>query len=120
MTTSKLATMKVQAASQERIRRGVYAIMQWNEQHAGKPLEQWYITTLSVQNLVGGRKEAIKEYQEAIADEIEAHHRQLGIQPNFNRKPVSIDKLITVPEEATSYPWGQPAEEASGSAGGEQ
>jgi len=108
MTSSKLATMKVQAATAERIRRGVYAIMQWNEQHAGEPLQQWYLTTLAIQNLVGGRKETIKEYQDAIADEIEEHHRRLGIQPNYNRKPVSIGKMITVPEEAGAYPWGKP------------
>ncbi|GLV53159.1 hypothetical protein KDH_00140 [Dictyobacter sp. S3.2.2.5] len=49
--------MKVPEAGTERYRRAVYTLMQWNEAH--RPLEQWYITTLSIQKLVGGRKEAI-------------------------------------------------------------
>ena len=108
--TSKLASIKIPEASAERFRRAVYAIMQWNKEHEKQPLQQWYITTLSIQNLVGGRKEAIKEYQEAMRDEIEEHHRELGIQVNFNRKPVSIREMIEVPESPRDYPWGTQAE----------
>ena len=35
----------------ERYWRAVYTLMQWNETH--RPLEQWYITMLSIQKLVG-------------------------------------------------------------------
>jgi hypothetical protein len=108
--TSKLASIKIPEASQERFHRAVYAIMQWNKEHEKQPLQQWYITTLSIQNLVGGRKEAIKEYQEAMRDEIEEHHRELGIKANFNRKPVSIREMVTVPENPLDYPWGTQAE----------
>jgi hypothetical protein len=116
--TSKLASIKIPEASLERIRRGVYAIMQWNKQHQGDPLQQWYITTLALQNLVGGRKEAIKEYQEAMRDEIEEHHNELGIKANFNRKPVSIKKMITVPENPLDYPWGKQVEPEEATASG--
>jgi len=108
--TSKLASIKIPEASQERFRRAVYAIMQWNKQHDKQPLQQWYITTLAIQNLVGGRKEAIKEFQEAMLDEIEEHHNELGIKANFNRKPVSIKEMITVPENPLDYPWGKQVE----------
>jgi uncharacterized protein (DUF1778 family) len=110
IATSKLAAIKIPEASQERFRRAVYAIMEWNKAHDKQPLQQWYITTLSIQNLVGGRKEAIKEYQEAMREEIEEHHQELDIHANFNRKPVSIREMITVPEEPEKYPWGRPAE----------
>jgi len=109
--TSKLASIKIPEASAERIRRGVYAIMQWNKAHDKQPLQQWYITTLAIQTLVGGRKEAIKEYQEAMREEIEEHHHELGIQANFNRKPVSIKEMVAVPENPQDYPWGKQAEE---------
>lgn len=109
--TSKLASIKIPEASQERFRRAVYAIMEWNKAHEKQPLQQWYITTLAIQNLVGGRKEAIKEYQEAMRDEIAEHHQQLDIHANFNRKPVSIREMITVPEEPEKYPWGKQVEE---------
>jgi len=88
----------------------VYAIMEWNKAHDKQPLQQWYITTLAIQNLVGGRKEAIKEYLEADGEEIKDHHDELGIKPNFNRKPVSIKEMIKVPEEPEKYPWGKQAE----------
>jgi hypothetical protein len=108
--TSKLASIKMPEASQERFRRAVYAMMQWNEKHDKQSLQQWYITTLAIQNLVGGRKEAIKEYQEVMREEIEAHHHQLKIQPSFNRKPVKISEMITVAENPLDYPWGKPTE----------
>lgn len=113
LPTSKLAAMRVPEASHERIRRAVYAIMQWNQAHDQIPLQQWYITTLAIQNLVGGRKEVIKEYQQAYQEEIQAHHDQLGIKPSFNRKPVAIQAMVTVPEEPTAYPWGLPVDAAS-------
>jgi hypothetical protein len=110
MRTSQLATIKVPEASQERCRRAVYTIMQWNATHS--PLERWYITTLAIQNLVGGRKDAIKTYQEAVCEEIEAHHREWQIKPSFNRrKSVAIEKMITIPEEPTAFPWGREPEE---------
>ncbi len=108
--TSKLASIKIPEASQERFHRAVYAIMEWNKAHDKQPLQQWYITTLAIQNLVGGRKEAIKEYLEADGEEIKDHHDELGIKPNFNRKPVSIKEMIKVPEEPEKYPWGKQAE----------
>ena len=72
MPTSNLAGMKVPEAGTERYRRVVYTLMQWNEAH--RPLEQWSITTLSIQKLVGGRKDAINAYLDAHRDEIEEHH----------------------------------------------
>jgi uncharacterized protein (DUF1778 family) len=108
--TSKLAAIKIPEASAERFRRAVHAIMEWNKAHDKQPLQQWYITTLAIQNLVGGRKEAIKEYQDAMREEIEEHHNELGIKANFNRKPVSIKEMIKVPENPLDYPWGMQAE----------
>ena len=47
---------------------------------------------------------------EADGEEIKDHHDELGIKPNFNRKPVSIKEMIKVPEEPEKYPWGKQAE----------
>ncbi|GCE50909.1 telomere resolvase [Thermosporothrix hazakensis] len=111
MPTSQLIGMKVVEAANERFRRAVWTLMRWNEQH--RPLERWYITTLSIQKLVGGRKDAIKTYLDAHREEIEAHHRELDIRPSYNRKPEAIQDMIQVPEEAEAFPWGHaPAESA--------
>jgi hypothetical protein len=109
LRTSQLADIKQLEASYERFRRAVYAIMQWNKEH--RPLERWYITTLSIQKLVGGRKDSIKAYQDAHQEEIEAHHRELEITVSANRKAETIQSMIVVPEDPTDFPWGQPAEE---------
>ncbi|GHO64444.1 hypothetical protein KSC_033360 [Ktedonobacter sp. SOSP1-52] len=110
MKTSQLAGMKAPEAGNERYRRAVHTLMQWNETR--RPLERWYITTLAIQKLVGGRKEAINAYLETHADEIKAHHDRLGIKPSFNRKPEPITEMIHIAEEPTVFPWGKPAEEA--------
>ena len=104
MPTSKLAGMKVPEAGTERYRRAVYTLMQWNEAH--RPLEQWYITTLSIQKLVGGRKEAIHAYLDAHRDEIEEHHQKWEIKPSYNRKAEPITAMVAIAEEPTAFPWG--------------
>lgn len=104
LPTSHLVGMKEPEAANERYRRAVYTLMQWNEAH--RPLERWYITTLAIQKLVGGRKEAINAYVETHQDDIKAHHEALEIKPSFNRKPEPITAMITIPEEPTAFPWG--------------
>ena len=85
--------------------------MQWNESH--RPLEQWSITTLSIQKLVGGRKDAINAYLDAHRGGIEEHHNKLEIKPSYNRKAEPITAMITIAEEQTAFPWGTTiAEEA--------
>lgn len=105
MNTSQLAGMKAPEAGNERYRRAVYTLMQWNETH--RPLERWYITPLAIQKLVGGRKEAINAYLETHEDEIKAHHERLEIKLSFNRKPEPMTDMIHIAEEPTAFPWGQ-------------
>jgi len=107
MPTSKLVGMKVSGAGKERYRRAVHPLMQWNETHGS--LEQWSITTLTIQKLVGGRKDAIKAYLKAHREEIEEHHRRLSINPSYNRKAEPIGRMMTIPEEPTAFPWGKAA-----------
>jgi hypothetical protein len=109
MPTSKLGGVKVPEAGNERYRRAVWTLMQWNEAH--RPLERWYITTLSIQKLVGGRKDAINAYVDAHQDEIREHHTRLEIKPSYNRKPEPITEMITIAEEPTAFPWGRAVDE---------
>ena len=104
MPTSKLAGVKVPEAGYERYRRAVHTLIQWNETH--RPLERWYITALSIQKLVGGRKDAINAYLDAHQDEIKTHHETLEIKPSYNRKAEAINVMITIPEDPTAFPWG--------------
>lgn len=97
-------------ARQELYRRASYAIMTYNQGHSLR--ERWYLSDRAFQGLVGGRKDFIKLYKEAHAEEIDAHHRELDIQEGFNRKPGNpqIQDVISIPKEATDLPWGRSAE----------
>lgn len=108
MPTSQLVGMKTPEAGNERYRRAVYMLMQWNESH--RPLEQWYITTVSIQKLVGGRKDAIKAYVQAYHEEIEEHHERLSINLSYNCKAEPLERMIMIPEDPMAFPWGQPVE----------
>jgi hypothetical protein len=110
MKTSALRKMKAAEASMEKFRRAVWAIMHWNEEH--DLLARWYVSTLAIQNLVGGDKALINAYLEAHAEEIEEHHQQCEIKPSANRKQQSIKETIQVPDDPTAYPWGRVPEEA--------
>jgi hypothetical protein len=92
-------------ARNELYRRAVFCVMQYNQTHA--LAERWYLSDRAIQSLAGGRKDFIKQYKEAHAEEIEEHHRALSIQEGFNRKPgkPQIQDLITIPNEVTAFPW---------------
>lgn len=110
LPTSELSRIKLPEATEERLRRAVYTVMHWNETHG--ELERWYLNIATLQNLVGGRKPMIKAHLEAHREEIEEHHKQFEpeITPTYNRKPIPIEKMITLPEQATAYPWGREPE----------
>ncbi|GLV53186.1 hypothetical protein KDH_00410 [Dictyobacter sp. S3.2.2.5] len=63
------------------------------------------MTTLSIQKLVGGRKEAINAYLDVHRDEIEEHHRKLETKPSYNRKAEPIGQMVAIAEEPTAFPW---------------
>jgi hypothetical protein len=109
MPTSKLLGPN---AAQERLRRGLYAVMLFNEQMAaqGRSNDLWFITVQMMQNLLGGRKDAIKAYLEAHQEEISAHHTRYEIKSFLNRKAQSPKDAIHVPEYPHEYPWGEVAE----------
>jgi hypothetical protein len=110
LPTSDLSRIKLPEATEERLRRAVYTVMRWNETHG--ELERWYLNIAALQNLVGGRKPMIKAYLQAHHQEIEAHHQQFEpqITPAYNRKTIPIEKLVTLREQATEYPWGRESE----------
>jgi hypothetical protein len=116
LPTSQLSRIKLPEATEERLRRAVYTVMHWNASHS--ELERWYLNIATLQNLVGGRKPMIKAHLEAHREEIEEHHQQFDppITPAYNRKPISIEKMITLPEQATAYPWGREPEKETTSA----
>jgi hypothetical protein len=116
LPTSELSRIKLPEATEERLRRAVYTVMHWNETHG--ELERWYLNIATLQNLVGGRKPMIKAHLEAHREEIEEHHKQFEpeITPTYNRKPIPIEKMIVIAEEATAFPWGREPEKEMTSA----
>jgi telomere resolvase len=94
-------------ARQELYRRAVYTLMTYNREH---PLrDRWFLSDRVLQYVAGGRKEFIKHYKEAHVDEIDAHHREMGLRESFNRKPghPPIQEVVIIPQDATAFPWGR-------------
>lgn len=106
LQTSDLDT-RDPGARQELYRRAVYTLMQYNREHALQ--DRWFISDRAIQYVAGGRKEFIKQYKEAHADEIDAHHREMGLRESFNRKPghPPIQEVVIIPQDAIAFPWGR-------------
>lgn len=96
IATSKLIDIKHTDAAKERIRRAVAAIAAHNEH--SQPLERWYINATILQKLVGARFSLIAEFMGGHQAEIDAINAKYGLTPAYNRKPVSIKSVVTVPE----------------------
>jgi telomere resolvase len=94
---SQLEHIRTPEAAQERVRRIVLTIMRHNE-HA-QPRDRWYINAGLVYQLKTIRHEVINAYLKEHDEEITLHHRQLGIEPRYNRKMESVREMIALPEE---------------------
>ena len=100
MPFSELRGYKTPEAAEERFRRAVQAIMNYNDRNDVQEENRWFISAAVVADLVGGKHEVIRSYLEAHQEEIAAHHHKYGLLAKFNRsKPVPITRRIQVPEE---------------------
>jgi len=98
LTTKELSNTKHPDATRERIRRAIVAIVKFNEQAA--PMERWYINGSAIHKLVGGRASIINEYVAEHQADIDVENKEFELTVAYNRKPISIDSVITVPENA--------------------
>jgi hypothetical protein len=96
MTTAQLTNTKHPEATKERIRRAIRAIAKHNEQ--AEPMSRWYINATAVHKLVGGRFSIINEYFVEHQMDIDNENKEYDLTAAYNRKPISIDQVITVPE----------------------
>ncbi len=95
MSLTVLRNTKTTEAAQERFRRAVAAIMEYNDS-VPEPEMRWYVSPAVVVDLVGGRPSDVKEYLLSRKDELDAHHNKFDpkITPGYNRRPMSITKRI--------------------------
>lgn len=93
LTFKQLAGIKTEESANERLRRGVDAIMAHNAE-TNEPLRRWFINSGSLRGLVGGRHPAAAAYLGSRAIEIQEHHTKYGITPLSNRKPVKIRSMV--------------------------
>jgi Telomere resolvase len=108
MSTPHLTRYRDAEASRERLRRGLYTVMQWNERN--EPRRRWRINVRLLQALVGGRKEIIGAVLDEHAAEIELHHQTLHIPKGYNKSVEFVKEDIpALPEAADAYPWNQQA-----------
>lgn len=100
MPFSELRGYKTPEAAEERFRRAVQAIMNYNDRDDIQEENRWFISAAVIVDLVGGKHEVVRAYLEAHKEEIDAHHNKHGLLAKFNRsKPVPITKRIQVPED---------------------
>lgn len=97
LSLSQLKAMRIPAATHERIRRAVEAIMQYNRA-AQHDLDRWYIRIKEVKELVGGRGEIIAAYLKDHQSEIEQHHQEFHLTEKYNQKPFGITEVVHLPE----------------------
>jgi telomere resolvase len=93
LTLAELKALRIPAATTERFRRAVAAIMLYN-QAATHELDRWFIRAKEVKELVGGRGELIAEYLKQHQAEITAHHQTFGLTEKYNNKPFPITHAL--------------------------
>lgn len=89
-----LAKLRKPSAAAERLRRGVEAVMAYNDSHA--PLERWWINPTLISRLVVSNFPAIQKWFREHIDEINAHNARYGLSAASNRKQSKIEELIKV------------------------
>ncbi len=83
MSFEELSKQRTPEASQEKWRRAVNDIIEFNT-NASIPELRIYINAASVKQAVGGRGTEIKKYLETRQDEIEAHHQRYKLKASLN------------------------------------
>jgi hypothetical protein len=99
MKTSDLIKHKTKEAAIERFRRGVDALMAYN-QSVDLPELRWFINAPLLVDLVGGAPTLAKEYIDGRAD-VKQQHTDLQIVAGFNRRSVKVKDRVQVPELPT-------------------
>lgn len=97
LTLAQLKALRIPAATTERFRRAVAAIMAYN-QAATHELDRWFIRAKEIKDLVGGRGELIADYLRQHQEEIAAHHTQFTLNEKYNNKPHPITHYIHLEE----------------------
>ena len=93
LTLAQLKALRIPAATNERLRRAVAAIMAYN-QAATHELDRWFIRAKEIKDLVGGRGELIADYLKQHQEEITAHHTQFKLNEKYNNKPYPVTHYI--------------------------
>lgn len=101
LTLAQLKALRIPAATNERLRRAVAAIMAYN-QAATHELDRWFIRAKEIKDLVGGRGELIADYLKQHQEEIIAHHTQFKLNEKYNNKPYPVTHYIHLEGTETS------------------
>lgn len=94
--TSKLLDIKKPEAARERFKRGVDAIIAYNDACELAEM-RWHINPKSLTDLVGGKPAIASEYLVTRPD-VQAHHDKYGLKAAYNRRSVKIKERVMVPE----------------------
>lgn len=105
MPTSQLSRYRQEGATKERLRRAIYAIMQWNR--ANEPRRRWFLNVSLVKALAGGRKDLIGAVLKEHQAEVDQHHQELNIPRGYNKHTELVQEDIQLPEEPEAYPWNR-------------
>ena len=95
LTLEQLKALRIPEATNERVRRAVAAMMQYNRE-AKHPMDRWYIRAKEIKELVGGRGEIIAAYLKEHQAEIAQHHKEFELTERYNLKPFPVTEKIAV------------------------
>ncbi len=112
LTLAQLKALRIPAATTERFRRAVAAIMAYNHA-ATHELDRWFIRAKEIKDLVGGRGELIAAYLKEHQAEITAHHTQFNLTEKYNSKPHPVTYYIHLEGADESPKHAEPSPTAS-------
>ncbi|GHO70509.1 hypothetical protein KSC_094010 [Ktedonobacter sp. SOSP1-52] len=102
MPTSQLSRYRQEGATKERLRRAIYAIMQWNR--ANEPRRRWFLNVSLVKALAGGRKDLIGAVLKEHQAEVDQHHQELNIPRGITNIPSWYRRIFSCPRSQRPIP----------------
>lgn len=83
-------------SAEERMRRTVQAIKDFNDYVASENSQRWRITTSAVAQLSGSRSDRVAKFFEKYADDIESHNQKYSFSAYHNRGKGDVREVIKV------------------------
>ncbi|MDF5723391.1 MAG: N-6 DNA methylase [Rhizonema sp. PD37] len=96
VTTEELRGKKIPGSAEEKIKRTVQAIFNYNDYSAPSNNERWFLGVRSIQDLSGCNYAPIKKFVDDYSTMIADHNAKYGLSNQHNKKHIkAISEIIT-------------------------